>query len=104
MLSILVGFGCEYITNGLACYYERAVVVALLIWRLEAIANGTEDCISVRIKERDLTLGNDRDIIRFFKKRIKCSCLNESTSKDGNVHHCKARKERKNLWCVVLVE
>ena len=53
---------------------------------------------------RDLNGGSERDIIKFYLKRISCSCLKEvhseakkTQSKQGICSYCKQKKDRESL-------
>jgi len=56
-------------------------------------------------KSRDIGHGNMRDILKFFSKRILCSCLSgmhsqtrKTLPKLGKCYHCKVEKERALLY------
>ena len=58
----------------------------------------------VASKVRDLQGSNDRDLYKFFSKRVSCACLKDAYSyarktlpKIGRCHHCDEIKERKLL-------
>lgn len=60
--------------------------------------------LRVASKVRDLQGSNNRDLYKFFSKRVSCSCLKEAYSyarktlpKIGRCHHCDEIKERKLL-------
>ena len=88
-------------------YTEMAVTVALTFLVVEALEDeSTED--DFKLKTRDLVQGGDRDVVRFFSKRITCSCLKEkykrvkSEPKLGLCTYCKQRKERSELMVCAL--
>ena len=60
--------------------------------------------IACAIALKCMRIESGHEIIRFFTKRIKCSCLKEKyrqakseESKMGTCFHCQERKERKDL-------
>lgn len=63
--------------------------------------NALDDFLTAdfRAKNRDLIQGCQRSLVRFYRKRIPCSCLDEMNaeakpqSKTGLCDHCKQRKE-----------
>ena len=78
-----------------------AAVIALLSLQVPKI-NASLSPQSL-MKQRDLLQGGERDVIRYFYKRAKCSCLKDkwklvkAKPKLGWCYHCNERKERKDL-------
>ena len=87
-----MALGTDYLLAG---HKEVATTIAFLIFE-----NYDND---VKMKKRDLAQGGDRDVIRFYYRRAKCSCLKEmwkmakGEPKMGCCYQCNERKERKDL-------
>ena len=85
---------------------KATCAVALLISEVEESETGwlNNDLQLLNPKTRDLVHGNERDVIRFLKKRVKCNCLNDlykqtkkKLPKVGMCNGCQKKMERKNL-------
>ena len=84
---------------------KASCAVALLISEVEESETGwlNDKLQLLNPKTRDLVQGNERDVIRFLKKRIKCNCLNDlykhtkKLPKVGRCYGCQKMKERKDL-------
>ena len=81
--------------------------MSLVFLRVEGFEEkSTEDYFGVKV--RDLVGDSDCDTVRFFSKRIGCSCLKEmskqvkSEPKLGLCGYCKHRKERRELMVCAL--
>jgi len=101
-LAFLVSFATCILTDGKELSTEISTAIALLIFEIEKIGWVQEGYI-IGPKTRDLIDGNERDVVRFLKKRISCSCLNDmhkqakKLPKVGMCYGCKKKKERKDL-------
>ena len=79
-----------------------AATIALLAESIIEFIN-TNDVPQGLMKQRDLLQGGERDVIRYFYKRAKCSCLKEmwkkvkAEPKIGMCMQCNERKERNDL-------
>ena len=106
-IEIFTRIGVNILLDGQGAH-ECAVAIVLLEG-VEICSNGVEKeelilDANALAKLRDLGSG-DRDVIRFFSKRIKCGCLKEiyakskesQNSKTGLCCQCKTTVERKSL-------
>ena len=64
--------------------FSLSVVHTLL--KVELIEADTSD---FTVKMRNLAEGTERDVVRFFAKRIKCGCLKRRSRKIKNEPKCK---------------
>ena len=103
MAECLVHLGTEYLLRGDRDprYKEMATSVA---WAVSSFEPGDPKSDPVKMRtERSLIEGNERDIVRFFSKRINCDCLKQKRkdTKSETVlswcNHCKKRRIRKQL-------
>lgn len=86
---------------------QTVCAIALLISEVEEPETGWIEDDKVPLlkpKTRDLIYGNERDVIRFLKKRVSCSCLNDlykqtkkKLPKVGMCNGCQKKKKRKDL-------
>lgn len=96
--SYLAYLGTEYLLQGHERYTKMASAIALAVLSFEM-----EPCANAAAMMRDLNDGNERETVRFFSKRINCSCLKEkcrqlkSQPKLSVCYGCKQKKERKEL-------
>ena len=73
--------------------------------KVELIEADTSD---FTVKMRNLAEGTERDVVRFFAKRIKCGCLKRRSRKIKNEPklglciHCESRKKRHELMVCSL--
>ena len=101
-LAFLTSFATCILTDGKELSTEIATAIALLIVEIEKIGWVQEDYI-IGPKTRDLIQGNERDVVRFLKKRISCSCLKnmykqvKKLPKVGTCYGCQKKKARKDL-------
>ena len=115
ILLHLASLGTDYLLKEQSRYTEMAATVAFVFLSVEALKDEpVEHDVGVRTRDlvegemRDLAEGGDRDIVRFFSKRITCSCLKEkykqlkSEPKLGSCTNCKQRKERRKLMVCAL--
>ena len=106
-ISIISSIGTNFILEDID-QIETARGVAMGIILLEHHDGEGDDLCSAAIGGaaalRDLAGGGARDVIRFYSKRISCSCLNEkyitakkSQPKIGTCCYCDQEKERRVL-------
>mmetsp|Transcript_36477 Transcript_36477/g.59523 ORF Transcript_36477/g.59523 Transcript_36477/m.59523 type:complete len:265 (+) Transcript_36477:219-1013(+) len=98
LASYLAYLGTEYLLQGQERYTKMASAIALAVLSFEM-----EPCANAAAMMRDLNDGNERETVRFFSKRINCSCLRKkcrqlkSQPKLSVCYGCKQKKERKEL-------
>ena len=86
-------------------HYDMAATIALCLLKLELLEAETSD---FTVKMRNIAEGTERDVIRFFAKRITCGCLKKkwraikSEPKLGLCIHCESRKKRHELMVCSL--
>ena len=104
-MHILISFTVNYILNGEIIEAGRPMASALLFLSnydgLGSLDTAAYVCAALR---RDIVCGNDREILRFFSKRIPCSCLKDlykqskrTLLKDGCCQNCKRVLHRSEL-------
>ena len=86
-------------------HYDMAATIALCLLKVELLEAETSD---FTVKMRNIAEGTERDVIRFFAKRITCGCLKKkwraikSEPKLGLCIHCESRKKRHELMVCSL--
>ena len=113
VLDILIRNGTNIlITEGINDHLETANSLAAIILVLEEYdkTNDFDSAIAGRaisLKRRHLTAGissNERDLLKFYRKRVTCKCLKrmhlesrKSTPKMARCFNCNVEKERASL-------
>lgn len=104
-VDILISFTVSCFLSGGDIDAGRTIALALLYLTeydgLESLDTAAYASAALR---RDIVCGNDRDILRFYSKRIPCACLKELYNqskdrlpKDGYCHNCKKVFNRSDL-------
>ena len=74
------------ICEKLICSLFLLVILSCYTAKVELIEADTSD---FTVKMRNLAEGTERDVVRFFAKRIKCGCLKSRSRKIKNEPKCK---------------
>jgi len=106
LLGLATALLVDDITSASAWATQTACSIALFISEVEESEIGwiVDDKVPLlNPKTRDLIQGNERDVVRFLKKRIKCNCLNDlykqtkKLPKVGTCSGCQKQMARKDL-------
>lgn len=100
----IVSFAVGYLVESQACDIKLAICLAALVLSLEMENNYDLSKGDTAIMAQDLVDGGERELTKFFKKRIQCSCLDEKWKqvkkrqpKLGVCVHCNQQKRRSEL-------
>ena len=83
---------------------RRIAIIALHLECYDGKGDFKSASHGTMMKGTAIASGNDRDTLKFYTKRISCSCLNErykharkTLPKMGKCSHCHEEKERSSL-------
>ena len=101
LAGLFVRMGTDHLLHGESKNFCVAKDLAAVVLTFEAEVAG----LDLLAKNRDLKDGDNRELIKFFRKRTTCNCLDDtyarskaqSKPKMSTCHNCGIRRERSSL-------
>ena len=103
MKDQMVSFAVGYLVESQTCDIKLAFCLAALVLSLEMENNYDLSKGDTAMMAQDLVDGGEREVTKFFRKRIACSCLDDKWKqvkrqpKLGACMHCNQQNRRSEL-------